>query len=115
MAHQSPYRRRVADYRLQGNAAAQRITQKIGVLEFEIPDQCSDVIGHGFESKRTVDILRVPVTLQVHSDHLLRFGKRGQIGAEHLARFHPTVQQDQRFPIAMDLVIHMQTIDRSKT
>ena len=63
------------------HAEIEDVAAQIARASFQIRDQCSDIVGHEFESKRPVDIRRVIVTLQMHGDHLPRCGKHGQIRA----------------------------------
>ena len=61
---------RVPDGSAQGHSAPHGITQQIGFFEPEVLDQGSDIIRHGFEGHRAVDIGGVPMRLQLDGDDL---------------------------------------------
>ena len=48
------------------HAEIEDVAAQIARASLQIRDQCSDIVGHEFESKRPVDIRRVTVTLQMH-------------------------------------------------
>jgi hypothetical protein len=51
--------------------------------------------------------------LQIDTDNLPAFRELRQDLAEHLDRAETPVQQDQRFPLAMDLVVKLEPVHRS--
>ncbi|MEE3920584.1 hypothetical protein V2I01_27135 [Micromonospora sp. BRA006-A] len=49
--------------------------------------------------------------LEVHHDHLVRGGQRGQDRREHLTRGEAAVQQDHRPALAVRLVVEVDAVD----
>ncbi len=57
-------------------------------------------------ARHEIDIGCVPVALQINNDHSARIRNRRQNGTKHLDPADAAVQQDERHPFAVDLVVH---------
>jgi len=100
----------VPDSGLQSNAAAHGVAHDVGFFETEVLDQGGDVVRHRLEAQRAVDVGRAPMGLQIGGDDLPPFCEQRENFAEHLDRADAAMQQDQRFPGAVDLVVHLETV-----
>ncbi len=96
----------------EGDAAAHRVTHDVGPAHLEMLDQGGDVVGHGLQAQRAVDVGSASVGLQVHRDHLPSLGERREGLGEHVGRAHSAVQQDQRLSRAVDLIVELEAVDR---
>ena len=95
----------------QRHAAAERVADDIRLLEPEVVDQGSDVVGHEPDVDRPIDVRRAPVPLEVDRDDLVALRQRGEYRPEHLARHQPAVQQDHWSPGPMGLVVEVDAVD----
>ena len=73
-------------------------------------DERRDIVGHQRGAERSIDVSRPAVALEVDADDLPSPGERGEIGAEHLDRAEPAVQQDERPARSMDLVVELDAV-----
>jgi hypothetical protein len=64
-----------------------------------------NVVYHLLERKRSLDVCRVSMSLQIDADDLPGLGQRGQKLGEHPDTAQATVQEHQRFAITVDLII----------
>ena len=99
------------DRRAERHAAAERVADDVRLVEPEVVDQRRDVVGHQPHVDRSVDVGGAAVPLQVDGDDLVALGQRGQDRPEHLARPEPAVQQDQRPPGPVGLVVEVDAVD----
>jgi len=74
-------------------------------------DQGGDVSGHKLEAQWAIDVGCAPVGLQIDGDNPPVLGEGWQHFAEHLDRADATMQQDERFSGAMDLVVQLQAVN----
>jgi hypothetical protein len=96
---------------LQRHPAAQGVAHHVRLVQLEMPDERGDVVGHQPHVERPVDVGGPAMPLQVDGDDLVAPGQRGQDRPEHLARPEPAVQQDQRPPGAVRLVVQVDAVD----
>ena len=98
------------DGRAQRDAAAHRVTHYIGLFDPEMLHQRGNIVRHGFEAERPVDIGGVSVALQIHGDHAAASREQRQILAEHLTGPQRAMDQDQRFSLAVEFVIEIEAV-----
>ena len=96
----------------QGDAAAERVAHDVRCFQAEEAEETSDVVGHQLEAQRPVDIGRTSMGLQIDTDDLAAFRQERQVLPKHFDCGDATVEQDERFTPALDLVVQVQTIDR---
>jgi hypothetical protein len=75
-----------------------------------VSDQGRYVVGHRLVGHGTVYVGGVAVRLEVDGDDLSALGKLLQVRAEHLARSYAAVEQDQRFSVAVYLVVQLYVV-----
>src|SRR5207253_3190404 len=93
------------------DAAAQRVAHDVGPLELEVLDERGDVFGHQLGADRSIDVGRSAVSLQVRGDDLTALRERRKVGAEHRNRAEASVEQDERMPRSLDLVVELDAVD----
>ena len=96
------------DSRSQGDLAAHRVPHQIGFLNSEVLHQPGDIVGHGLDSQRAVDIGRASMGLQIDRDYLRPFDSAGMISLNIPVAPDTAVQQDQRFVRAVNFVVEVQ-------
>src|SRR6266566_8388342 len=74
-------------------------------------DQSGDVVGHHPNVDWSIDVSGTTMSLQVRGDDLVALRKLGYDGPKHLARHESAVQEDQRPPGPMRLVIEIDAVD----
>src|SRR5438128_96788 len=92
-----------------------RIADKIGPVDAEPLHQRRDILRHQFEAQGTIDVSGAPSGLHRDRDDLPAFRECRQQGSEHLTGAAVAVQQDQRIPSAVGLVIHFEAVYDSVT
>ena len=95
----------------QRDAAAERVADDVRLLQPEVVDEGRDVVGHEPDVDRPIDVGGAPVPLEVDRDDLVALRQRGEDRPEHLARHEPAVQQDQRPPGPVGLVVEVDAVD----
>ena len=93
------------------DAAAERVADEVGLLEPEVVDEGRDVVGHEPDVDRPIDVGGAAVPLEVDRDDLVALGQRREDRPEHLARAEPAVEQDQRPPGPVGLVVEVDAVD----
>src|SRR5436309_4015619 len=94
---------------------AERVADKIGPVDADPLHQRRDILRHQFEAQGTIDVSGAPSGLHRDRDDLPAFRERRQQGSEHLTGAAVAVQQDQRIPSAVGLVIHFEAVYDSVT
>src|SRR2546426_12654577 len=74
-------------------------------------DKGGDVIGHQPDVDWSIDVSGTAMSLQVGGNDLVALRQLGQHGPEHLARHEPAVEEDQRPPGTMRLVVEIEAVD----
>src|SRR5205823_11569082 len=70
-----------------------------------------DVSGHEPDVERSIDVSGATMSLQVGDDDLVALREQRKDRPEHLARAESTVQQDERPPAPVDLVVEVDAVD----
>src|SRR5882672_740586 len=74
-------------------------------------DERRNVAGHQPDVDRSIDVSGAAVSLQVDGDDMVALCEQRQDGPEHLARPESAMQQDERPPAPMSLVIEVDAVD----
>ncbi len=91
---------------------AEAEAEDVGLLDPEVGEEGGDVVGQLVDRHRSVGVGRASVTLQFDGDHLAARRQRGEHRAEHeVDREHPAVEQHERSPASVDLVVQPQPVD----
>ena len=96
---------------LQRDATSQGIAEEVGLFESQGRNQCSDIVRHRLEGQRAIDVGGMAVSLQLDSNDASR---RGKLCYQLSYRFNgpeSTRKYHQRLPVAVELVVEIQTID----
>jgi hypothetical protein len=75
-------------------------------------EQRGGIVGQLLVGERAIDIGGVPVPLHLGNDDLSRLGEKRHQLPQRLGRHEGAVQQEQRPALPMNLVIHLEAIDR---
>jgi hypothetical protein len=98
------------DCRADRTCAAERMADQVGLRDLERVEQRRDVVAHHGERHRSVRVRGTAVALHLNCDHWPRLRQRLH-PALHLAdRGQPSMEQNQRFALAVDLVIEVDAI-----
>ena len=98
---------------LQPGGAAHAVADDVGLRDGEMVHHGRDVIRKLLVAEGTVDdIGRVPMALELHGDDLVMLGQGGQDRSPQVDRPKGAMEQQQRLAAAMDLVVHLQPVDR---
>ncbi len=109
--HQLAHQIWVAYGDLQRDASAQAVAENISVCDAKLAECGGCVVGHLLHGQWAINIGGMPMRLLFEGDHLPGFGQRRPQRAERgSSGRHSAMQQRQRLPRAMDLVIHMEAI-----
>ena len=98
---------------MQRYTATEGVAHEVWFVQLEVIDQCRDVAGHEPDVDRAIDVSRTTMSLQVDSDDLVALREQWKNGPERLTRHKPTVQQDERAPSAVSLVVELDAVDLS--
>src|SRR5207249_2422265 len=93
------------------DAAAQRVARHIGPVELQILDERRDVLGHQLGADRSINVGRSAMTLQVRGDDLTALREGWKVWPEHRGRPEAAVEQDERMPRPVYLVIELDAVD----
>ena len=91
--------------------SAERVADEVRLLEPEVVDQGRDVVGHEPDVDRPIDVCGAAVPLEVDRDDLVALGQHREDRPEHLTRAEPPVEQDQRPPDTVGLVVKVDAVD----
>jgi hypothetical protein len=97
---------------LQCHAAAEAVAVDVGLFDPQVPQQPGGVVGELLVGERAVDVGGVPMALELDGDHLAVLGQRRDETAQQLDGHVRARQHDQRVPLPVDLVVHVQPVDR---
>jgi hypothetical protein len=98
---------------LQPGGAAHAVADNIGVGDAQMLHDRRDVVGQLLVVKGTVDdVGGVAMALELDGDDLAMLGQGGQNGPPQVDGPEGAVEQQQRLPAAVDLVVHLQPVDR---
>jgi hypothetical protein len=100
----------MADGGLQRDERSQRVAHYVGLAEFQMADQCGNVVAERFTPQWPVAVRRAPMRLKVHRDHLPALGQFGQIAPEAVWVDAP-VKKNERLAGAMHAVKDMLAVD----
>ena len=101
------------DRQLQPGGAAHAVADDVGLRDAEVVHQRRDIIGHLLVAKGAVDdVGGVPMALQLDGDDLVVLGQGGEDRSPQVDRPKGAMEQHQRLPGAVDLVVHLQPVDR---
>ena len=110
--HQLAHYRRMLDGDLQSDPASNAIAEEVGTLDPDVREQSDGIVGHPLVGERSINIGGVPMSLLFDGDDLpspadtrQHLSERGADGRQ------TTVKQHQREAFAMDLVIHLETVN----
>ena len=98
------------DGRQERDAAAQRVAHEVRPFEFQMLDQCRDVVRHQLRAKWSIDVGRTAMALQVDCDDLPALGERREVGSEHRGRAQAAVEQDERPARSVGLVVELDPV-----
>ena len=73
-------------------------------------NQGRDVVRHMLVRERPIDVSRVPMALDLDGDDLPGLGQVRHNLSHHADRHEAAGKHNERFPRAMDLVIHLETV-----
>ena len=93
------------------DAATERVAHDVGLLEPEVVDERGDVVGHELDVDRPIDVGGPAVALEIGDDDLVARREGRQQRPEHLARPEPAVEEDERPPGAVGLVVEVDAVD----
>ena len=82
----------MAEGQQERDTAAQRVPHHVGPFEFQMLDQCRDVVGHQLRAERPIDVGRPSVPLQIDRDDLAASSERRQVWPEHRDRTQTAVK-----------------------
>jgi hypothetical protein len=92
------------DRNLQGDVASVAIAEEIGTFDLEVPEKGGDIVRVLLKGQWTIDVGRVPVSLQFDGDDLPGPCKgRQNLSERGVDRRAAAVQQAQRLAFAADL------------
>ena len=91
--------------------AAERVAHEVRLLQPQVVDEGRGVVGHESDVDRPVDVGGTAVPLEVGPDDLMALGESGDDRLEHLARAEPAVDQDDRSPGPVGLVVEAESVD----
>src|ERR1700674_1172384 len=74
-------------------------------------DKGGDVVGHQPDVDWSIDVSSPAVSLQVGGDDLVALRELGEDGPERLVRHESAVQEDQRPPGTVGLVVEVEAVD----
>jgi hypothetical protein len=94
----------------EGDAAAERVAHDVDLLGAEPVEDHGHVVAHVDHVDPPVAERRAPVAVQVNADDLAVLGEDRQHGTEHLDRAQPTVQQQERLALSVDLVVVVESV-----
>src|SRR5262249_28369248 len=83
MTRRTPACARVPDagWRLPGNGSSHAIAEEVRVLDLQLFQQRGGVIRHLLETQRPVDVVGMPMPLQLDRNHLMSLRQRREKGA----------------------------------
>ena len=101
----------MADRELEGDPPAQAEADDVGGRGAEVPQQRGRVLGQLLVGQRPVDVGGPAVPLQLGRDHPPGAGQPGAQPRHHVRGHVGAVEQHQRRPVALDLVVHRERAD----
>ena len=96
--------------RADRTGAAERIADRVGSRNLEIAQQRCEVIAHRGEAHRPVRIRGAAVALHLDSDHRARLSRTLHPSLYLADCRQPARDQNQRFALAVDLVIELDAV-----
>jgi hypothetical protein len=102
---------RVADGQLQPGVGPLAVPDDVRLLDAEVVHQGGDVVGERLEAEEAVDAGGVAVTLQLDGDDSVVLRQAGKHRAPQVDRAEGAVDEEQRGTVAVDLVVHLETVD----
>ena len=101
----------MADSEPQGHGSPVAVAEDVGLRDVQIPQECGRVLRQELEVQRAVDVGRAAVGLQLHTDHLPPLDQaRQQLAKRGADRGEGAVKEEERLPLAMDLVVHVEAV-----
>jgi hypothetical protein len=91
------------------DGTAHAVSDEVSALDAKGVEHRSDVAGHALIGQRSTDVARVAVALQLDGNHLEVVSERGQQhGEAALDRAHRAMEQHERRPVSMALVVQVE-------
>jgi hypothetical protein len=93
----------VPETELEGHAATEAVTMDVGFLDADVRQQRGGVVGERLVGERTIDVRRMPVSLELDRDDPAGLGQGRHEVAQQFDGHVRTGQHEQRISGAVDL------------
>jgi hypothetical protein len=93
----------VPETELEGHAAAEAVAIEVGLLDADVRQQRGGVVGEQLVEERTIDVRRVPMSLELDRDDPAGLGQGRHEDAQLFDGHVRTGQHEQRISGAVDL------------
>src|SRR5215813_12111190 len=94
----------------QGNGSSHAIAEEVRVLDLQLFQQRGGVIRHLLETQRPVDVVGMPMPLQLDRNHLMSLRQRREKGAPPFSEAERAVKQHERAPRTVNLIVHLEAV-----
>src|SRR5262245_37958996 len=102
----------MADRTLHRHGSTHAVADKVRSRDLEVNEQCGYVVGEVFVGDISWDVSRAAVTLHFDGNDLPCFGELADPPGPIVGDGHErAVKQHHRFAAAVDLVVHVDSID----
>src|SRR5215469_8509988 len=98
---------------LQSHGTTKRVAKEISFFESKLLYQASDIVGHLLKTDGAISESCTSVPVKIDAHDLVVLGERGRKGSEHVEGAKAPVKHDQRLASSMNLIVQVDSIDRS--